>query len=217
NDGDLDLFLANNDEPAVLLRNDNLTDNWLQVDLMGHSPNTEEIGARVKVTIGASTQMREIRCGSNFQSQDPSLPHFGLGTAATVDEVRVEWTNGEVTTLTNVTANQRLTVFKPAVDAPVVGPKAVGELTLLGASPNPFRSGAAIRFALSRSTETTIRVFDSAGRTVRTLADGARPAGEQAVAWDGRDASGRAVASGIYYYEVRTADRSERGKLVRLR
>ena len=46
--------------------------------------------------------------GSNYVSQDENSAHFGLGAATTVDELRVEWTNGLVTTASNVAANQTL-------------------------------------------------------------------------------------------------------------
>ena len=63
----------------------------------------------------------------------------------------------------------------------------------------------------------SVAVCDTQGRVVRTLVDGTLPAGEQVIAWDGRDAQGRMVASGIYYYELRTAAEHARGKLTRIR
>ncbi|MBK9777869.1 MAG: hypothetical protein IPP62_16190 [bacterium] len=44
-----------------------------------------------------------------------------------------------------------------------------------------------------------LAVFDLAGRLVRTLVDGDRPAGADGVMWDGCDASGRGLASGTYF------------------
>jgi hypothetical protein len=219
-DGDLDIFIANNDAQAIFLRNDGLTSNanWLNVKLVGPSPNTEQVGARVRVTIGATTQMRELSCGSNFLSQDPVEAHFGLGGAATVNTLQVTWTDGTVTNLNNVTANQRLVLTHPAVDAPVVqAPAGRGSLELLGAAPNPFDQGTTVRFRLGQPAEVEVRVFDAAGRAVRTLPATSRGAGSHAVEWDGRDDRGRAVSSGVYWYEVRTDREHARGKLVRLR
>lgn len=216
-DGDLDLFLANNDQQATLLRNDGLTANWLTVTLTGPPPNVAQIGARVKVTVGATTQMREIRCGNNFESQDPVDAHFGLGTSALVSTLRVEWTDGTVTTLNNLSANQFIHVTHPGVDAPSVEAPTRGGLTILGAAPNPFTAGTMIRFSVSRPTEATVKVYDTAGRAVRTLSAGTLSAGRQVVPWDGRDDANLPVASGVYWYVVSTPDQSARGKVVLIR
>ncbi|HMB71479.1 MAG TPA: FG-GAP-like repeat-containing protein, partial [bacterium] len=217
-DGDLDLFLANNDEQATLLRNDGLTGaNYLSITLTGPPPNIQQVGAKVRVAIGPNTQLREIRCGNNYLSQDPINAHFGLGSAATADVVEVDWTDGTTTTLNNVPANQYLNISYPGVDAPHVSPPVAGGITLLGVAPNPFQVGTVIRFSLDQGADATVRVYDTAGRMVRTLSEGALPAGRQAVSWDGRDDSGRPVSSGVYWYKVSTADNSARGKVVLVR
>jgi hypothetical protein len=216
-DGDLDLFLANNQGPAVLLRNDGLTANWLDVKLVGPSPNVDQVGARVRVTIGAVTQLRELRCGSNFLSNDPVEAHFGLGAAATVNTLQVTWTDGTVTTLNNVAANQRLVLTHPAVGAPAVAGPSRGGLELLGAAPNPFDGGTAIRFRLGEPSTVELRIYDAAGRAVRRVPGTSRGAGSHEIAWDGRDDGGRVVGSGVYWYDLRTETASARGKLTRLR
>jgi len=110
-DGDIDIFISNNAQPPKLYRNDGGNDgNYLALRLAGLPPNTEGIGARIYVTVGASTQMRDIRAGSNFASNSPAEAHFGLGTATVVDEVRVEWPNCVVTVLVDVPAGQLSTI-----------------------------------------------------------------------------------------------------------
>ena len=107
NDGDLDLFIAHrgDNNAGSLYRNDNLDGNqFLKVKLQGKSPNTEATGARVYASIGSTTQMREITIGSNFLSQNPSQPIFGLGQAVRVDTLRIEWPNGTEQTFTDVAA-----------------------------------------------------------------------------------------------------------------
>ena len=64
---------------------------FLRVKLEGLPPNTEAAGARVFLRIGDTEQMREIMIGSNYTSQNPTVQVFGLGAAALVDELRVEW------------------------------------------------------------------------------------------------------------------------------
>jgi len=115
-DGDLDLFLTNNLGPPRLFRNDDATGaSYLTIKLRGPVPNTEAIGARVYVRTGATTQMRELRAGSNFESQDAAEAHFGLGVGTVANEVRVVWPLGAETRLTQVEGNRLLVVS--AVDA----------------------------------------------------------------------------------------------------
>ena len=72
-------------------------------------------------------------------------------------------------------------------------------MTLHGAAPNPFNPATSIRFRLTEEVPlATLRVYDVAGRLVKTLHEGALPAGDQQVMWRGHDAAGRAVASGVY-------------------
>ncbi|NNE34684.1 MAG: T9SS type A sorting domain-containing protein, partial [Rhodothermales bacterium] len=83
---------------------------------------------------------------------------------------------------------------------------------LLGVNyPNPFSSTTTIEFALSGesgSARTDLAIFDLTGRQVRTLIEATMTAGSYSVTWDGRDDAGRPVASGLYFYRVRSGDRS---------
>ena len=110
-DGDVDIFIANNQEPPKLYRNDGgNAANFLIVTLRGASPNSQAIGARVYVSAGGLTQMRELRAGSNYSSQDSVEAHFGLGAADVVDEVRILWPSGESVSRERVQVNQQVLV-----------------------------------------------------------------------------------------------------------
>lgn len=65
--------------------------------------------------------------------------------------------------------------------------------------PNPFNPRTLIRFAVPHTAPVQLRVYDARGRAVATLVDETLTAGHHEVVWDGRDASGRAVASGVYF------------------
>ncbi len=120
-DGDIDIFTANTLGESQFYRN-GLSENpgWLQVKLEGEPNNPSAVGAVIRVSIGELTQMRELRVGSNYLSQDPLLQHFGLGGAESIDELRVSWPHGGETVLNDVEPNQRLV------------------LSALSASPPPF-------------------------------------------------------------------------------
>ncbi len=69
--------------------------------------------------------------------------------------------------------------------------------------PNPFQRSTRITFVTRASAQAELGIYDLSGRLVRKLFQGAVSPGEQSVTWDGRDASGRAVASGVYFYRLR--------------
>ncbi|HKK70786.1 MAG TPA: T9SS type A sorting domain-containing protein [Candidatus Krumholzibacteria bacterium] len=85
-------------------------------------------------------------------------------------------------------------------DAPANAP----EVSLQPARPNPFNPATSIAFDLPREGRARIEVYDLRGRHVATLLDAVRPAGRDEVIWRGTDASGRAVASGVYVVRLQT-------------
>jgi hypothetical protein len=71
------------------------------------------------------------------------------------------------------------------------------------ARPNPFNPKTVISYDLPQTSQVQLVIYDVAGRVVRTLVDGQRPAGSHGAEWDGRDDGGRPVGSGIYFYAMR--------------
>lgn len=91
------------------------------------------------------------------------------------------------------------------VHAPVTGvaTEAPGaRLALHRSRPNPFNPETRIDYELPRSARVRLDVFDVSGRLVTTIVDGPRPSGRSSVVWNGRDARGQAVASGVYAYRL---------------
>ncbi len=75
--------------------------------LRGRSPSAQGVGARVEATVCGRTQVRLVRAGSNFVSQDPAVAHFGLGAEARVQRLRITWPDGKETDARDVTAGRR--------------------------------------------------------------------------------------------------------------
>ena len=94
---------------------------------------------------------------------------------------------------------------------PVIGSR------LLGPAVNPTVGNASIRWEMGREGPVQLRIFDAAGRWVRTLVDDVRPAGAGAAHWDGRSADGRPVAGGLYFLRFDTRDGTESGRLMLIR
>jgi len=102
-----------------------------------------------------------------------------------------------------------------AASAAAPGSAVPAALRLLAAAPNPFNPTTVVRFALARPLAVRLSVHDQRGREVRRLLDGAAPAGERAVVWDGRDARGRPAPSGTYLVRL-TSELGERSLKVTL-
>jgi hypothetical protein len=83
--------------------------------------------------------------------------------------------------------------------------------------PNPFNPQTTIRFSLREKGPVTIRIYDVAGRLVKTLVDEVRDAGAYAEPWDGRNNRDGTVASGVYFYRMESKSFSRTRKMVLLR
>lgn len=91
-DGDLDVVILNSDSRATMLQNNTPTDNhWIAVRLVGETASRDGVGAVVSVQSGGKVQVAEVRSGRGYQSAYGLRLHFGLGTQASVDRVRVSW------------------------------------------------------------------------------------------------------------------------------
>jgi len=115
NDGALDIYA-----PSGILGSggsgafyENLTGqekHWIVVRLRGTISHRDAYGARVTVRAAGRTQLREL----NTSPVDPQPLHFGLGTAPSVDEIRVRWPSGVVQTLHGAAVNRVIEIAEPA-------------------------------------------------------------------------------------------------------
>jgi hypothetical protein len=101
-------------------------------------------------------------------------------------------------------------IAEPAASAPLT-------LRLGHATPNPFNPSTSIHYSLATTSDVKLSIFDVQGRMVRTLVENSLDAGEYATEWDGRDASGVASASGVYYYKLEVGDWSDTKAMVLLK
>ena len=114
NDGDLDLLVVNINDSPRLLRNDGGNKrNWLALKLLTGQGRRKALGARITVTTGKLVRIHDFIPVTGYLSQADSRPHFGLGAAATADVVEVRWPGGGTTRLSDVKANQFLTIMQP--------------------------------------------------------------------------------------------------------
>lgn len=72
--------------------------------------------------------------------------------------------------------------------------------------PNPFNPSTKINFALPRTGEVTLAIYNETGQLVSELVNHAMSAGRHEVIWDGRNESGAQVAAGVYLYKLIVAN-----------
>ena len=113
-DGRPDIALRNYRQPAQLMHNVGTQNNWLELKLIGTRSNRDAVGAHVLLTTPGHLQMREVHAGSGFVSGSSLVQHFGLGSATVADQIRIRWPSGAESVLTDVPANQLLTVREPS-------------------------------------------------------------------------------------------------------
>jgi len=106
NDGFVDVVVANNGEAPFLLQNSGNKNHFLNFKVIGTKTNRDGMGARIRVTSGGISQIREIEGGGSYMSQSDLRASFGLGTARSADKVDVIWPTGEHQVFQNVAADK---------------------------------------------------------------------------------------------------------------
>ncbi|MEX0875899.1 MAG: CRTAC1 family protein [Phycisphaerales bacterium] len=115
-DGDLDMLVGNTNRRAHLFINhsaDLATNNWARFTVQGQTANHHGIGTVVEVAAAGKTQVREVRSGVNYKSQDELTLHYGLGAADAIDSVTAFFPGGQTRTLTNVPVNTAWMLYSP--------------------------------------------------------------------------------------------------------
>ncbi len=114
NDGDLDAYVANQDQKPHLFRNDHKSaGNWLVLTLETDSSTTvttDGVGTRVTVVTDSGQQIRERDGGNGYSGQSDPRLHFGLADADRAALVEIRWPDGGRQYFENIAANQFLTI-----------------------------------------------------------------------------------------------------------
>jgi hypothetical protein len=107
NDGFVDMVVANNGDPPTLLRNSgNNGNHFLNFKLVGTKSNRDALGARIHITSGGISQIREIMGGGSYLSQSELRANFGLGKNAVATNVEVTWPSGAHQIFHDIKADQ---------------------------------------------------------------------------------------------------------------
>ncbi len=118
NDGDLDIYLANQGMAPVLFRNDiGGSKNWLGLQLIGNpktGSNRDAIGSRITVVTSTGPQIRELDGGNSYSAQSDRRVYFGLGDDMIINTLEIRWPSRRVQVMRNLRANQILTIQEPS-------------------------------------------------------------------------------------------------------
>ena len=149
-----------------------------------------------------------------YDPNDDSLTYAAvvLPAGATFEDLLFRWTpleaqvgdtlaifsvfDGEFTVLdtARITVDPSVSIAQPV------------QFSLSQNAPNPFNPITTLRFSVAEAGAVRLTIYDVNGREVRTLVEGALPAGHHEVVWDARDNIGRAVASGVYVYRLTSGE-----------
>jgi hypothetical protein len=143
-DGDLDVVVNCLNSPPLIYRNESSAPR-IAIRLKGNSPNTQGVGALIKVLGAAVPQSQEILAGGRYLSGDEAERVFACG-AAKILSIEVKWRNGKRSVITNAEPNFRYEIAEPS------GESATPE-SAAPRSVEPLFSEASGRFKLPRQEE----------------------------------------------------------------
>jgi hypothetical protein len=205
NDGDLDVVLTGGPNvDTKLWRNDtNTTNNWVTFNLIGTSSQINAIGARVELTAGGLTTVKEVSGGAGRGSFN-SLPlEFGLGTASNISKIVVRWPNGDREEFLNFSINQFHTIVEGTGTTLSLKDQQITES--LTVYPNPFTDRIQINLQPTE-TITSIQLFNALGQVVFE---------NFAPQINNREISINTSASGLYFLKVVTENSTFVRKLIK--
>jgi len=116
-DGDQDIFAFTNAGPLLYYLNDTEQSGaWLRITLDTSNNSLlapRGFGTLAKITVGKNTYIRYMNSAPSYLATSEWAMHFGLGDAKIIDELRLVWSRGYETVLTNVQVNQQLQIQAP--------------------------------------------------------------------------------------------------------
>ncbi len=108
-----------------------------------------------------------------------------------------------------------VTISTPTSVTPAHGDLPI-EFSLKQNYPNPFNASTLIRFDLPSNANAVLKIYNIRGQEIKTLVNGEQMAGRQSVRWDGKNAAGQPVSSGVYIYRIEAGRFSQTQKLILL-
>lgn len=204
--------------------NDTRVENWdLKVSNINNETNTVIIGLLSQMSPKAVPDLTEgVGPIANlvFQIDDPNV------TEVILEAVEIEHPSHELMFIYHTVGADGQPVGQREVRAEFTSASfslddAEGELPgsfqLAQNYPNPFNPSTEISFSLPSNSHVDLDIFNVLGQKVKSLVSGDLAAGEHTVMWDGKNASGATVSSGVYFYRIAAGAFSDTKKMMMLK
>ncbi len=119
NDGKIDIVVTVlNGKPQLLMNRSSNHNHWIILKLIGVADNRDGLGTKVKITTANGIQYNEATTAVGYNSSSDKRVHFGLGKATIVDRIELAWPTGVKQVLTNISADQILTIVESGSPRP---------------------------------------------------------------------------------------------------
>jgi hypothetical protein len=124
NDGRIDMVVSTiNDRAQLFLNSTDSGNHWILLKLVGTKDNRDGLGTKVKITTSEGVQYNQATTAVGYNSSSDKRVHFGLGKAAVIDRIELGWPTGVKQVLTNVKADQVLTIVESDREATSAAPQ----------------------------------------------------------------------------------------------
>ncbi|WP_161555248.1 FG-GAP-like repeat-containing protein [Dokdonia sinensis] len=171
NDGFIDIIAGyasgfNNPSDSAndqLFLNNGNENNWIKLDLKGDESNSNGIGARIELYGDWGLQIREVRAGESYGTQNSLQTHFGIATATAIEKVIVRWPSGIVDEILEPSINRTLTVLEGENELSLVDFN-TGDFLIY---PNPTKGSFTVEHTRDKLEEITI--YDVNGRKLEVF------------------------------------------------
>jgi hypothetical protein len=181
------------------------------LSLVGNIPATSATSIRVRDRYGYLSDANHLRIFDLSNATNPvEVGNIETATLSGVGGIAVA-----PPYIYAVTTGPLLTLETPLITNVPNTPRA--SISLKQNYPNPFNPSTRIVFDIPSREYTRLEIFDVRGRLVRALVDETLSAGAHSVDWDGRDWMRRDAPSGVYFYRLRAAGKTETKKMILLK
>ncbi len=217
-------YLMKGATPKLEHYNFKTTDDYMVMDIINIDDNITEIGAfQEDVCVGATAvadnqaQLLLYPSAAKSNNLDLRIEYISENKSNTVDNIYVyDFKRNDFDASYNLTLEKSyyLVSFNdPYSDNNVTTPK----LRLYGNYPNPFNPETNITFDIQCDSKVKLEIYNIKGQKVKTLIDSRLSAGNHSAIWNGTNSSNKSVASGVYFYKLKSDGKELTKKMILLK
>ena len=203
NDGQLDLFVANQmNQENFLYQNNGNSNHWVTIKCQGITSNRSGIGAKVflKAVINGNPtwQMQEVVGQTGYNSENLWL-HFGLGQSTIIDSIIVKWPSGQIDNCENIVPDTIYEAVEGLCLETGIRDFENNLKVTFSISPNPFSQETKIEYRLPKNENIKICIYNLLGEIVKTILNEKQQKGFHEI-----NITSTELNSGLYFFEIQT-------------